>query len=142
MFQWMEAMVQLLDESTVIAIAPSIMSPITRELSDSNHLEAKLKQIVIRLGNVLKSKIGIDKYDNICIHMQSKIHEKRTARLRAIATAKIINPVQAVKRRMAINQKKKDAKKQKLETMRTIGMKSAGNTAKSKRRCIDNLFKN
>lgn len=144
MFQWMEALVELLDESTVITIAPSILSPVTRELSDRDHLDVNLKQIVIRLGNLIKSKIGIGKYDEICLQMQSKVHEKRKTRLRTIAADKISDPIKAVKRKMAVKQRKKEAKKLKHETMRTIGKKTTGvaSGAKSKRRRMEDLFKN
>lgn len=144
MFQWMEAVVELLDESSVVTIAPSVLSPVTRELSDKDHLDDQLKRIVMRLGNLVKSKIGNEKYDEIYLHMQSKVHEKRVARLRAISATKVSNPVQAAKRKMAVKQRKKEAKKQKLDIIRNTGRKTVGVAlgAKSKRRRMEDMFKN
>nr|XP_029728237.1 small subunit processome component 20 homolog isoform X2 [Aedes albopictus] len=142
MFQWMEALVDLLDESMVVSLAPSILSPVTRELSDQDHLDKAVKQIVIRLGNRVKSKIGSEKYDEIRLRMQTKILEKRSVRQRTVAVEKINNPVQAAKRKLAVKNRKKEAKKQKLETMRTIGkstVKSSAST-KVKRRRMEDLF--
>lgn len=138
----MEALVDLLDENVVAVIAPSILSPVTRELSDKDHLDKSLKHIVIRLGNRMKSKIGSEKYEEIRLRMQSKIMEKRSVRQRAVAVEKINNPVQAAKRKLAVKNRKKEAKKQKLETMRTIGkstFKSSAGT-KNKRRRMEDLF--
>ncbi|XP_062545125.1 small subunit processome component 20 homolog [Armigeres subalbatus] len=142
MFQWMEALIGILDKNMAESIAPAILSPVTRELSDKDHLNSTLKTIVMRLGNRVKSKIGGEKYDEIRLHMQSKILEKRGARQRAIAVEKINNPLQAVKRKAAIKNRKKVAKKQKLETMRSIGKTAYRSSAstKSKRRRMEDLF--
>lgn len=126
----------------VVSLAPSILSPVTRELSDQDHLDKAVKQILIRLGNRVKSKIGSEKYDEIRLRMQTKILEKRSVRQRAVAVEKINNPVQAAKRKLAVKNRKKEAKKQKLETMRTIGkstVKSSAST-KVKRRRMEDLF--
>lgn len=144
MFQWMEAAVEMLDERLVSAIAPSILSPVMRELSDRDHLDNHLKQIIIRLGNLVKSKIGIEKYDEIYLYMQSRIHEKRARRLRAISASKITEPLQAAKRKLVVKQKKKESKRQKLETIKKIGKKTFKEDlgSKIKRRRMEDMFKN
>lgn len=141
LFHFMEAIIELLDEDMIRAVAPSILSPVERELNDEDHIDQNLKQIVVRLGKQIKAKIGDERYDKIRLKVQSGLQAKRLDRQRATALEKINNPMLAQKRKFDEKRRKKLTKKRKQERF------SAGerdntrpNSRKTKQRRIEDLF--
>uniref|UniRef100_A0A1Q3EYM7 Putative u3 small nucleolar rna-associated protein 20 n=1 Tax=Culex tarsalis TaxID=7177 RepID=A0A1Q3EYM7_CULTA len=145
LFHFMEALVELLDEGTVLALAPSIMSPVERELSDEDHLDPNLKEIVVRLGRQIKAKIGDERYDKIRLKVQSGLQAKRLERQRVAALEKINNPMLAKRRKFDDKKRKKLTKKRKQDA----AFNGTGDTetreqnnSKTKQRPIDDQCNN
>ncbi|XP_058455453.1 small subunit processome component 20 homolog isoform X2 [Malaya genurostris] len=142
MFQLMEAIVNMLDGDVLICLASSMLSPALRELTDKDHVNDEIKQIVERLGIQIKTKIGKDQYDSIVLTMHSKIEEKRRARQQNNAIDKINNPLHAAKRKMADKFRKKEAKKRKVDMLTQVGKRVFNEKSKGKRknRRLEDLF--
>ncbi|KAL9705380.1 hypothetical protein quinque_008898 [Culex quinquefasciatus] len=143
LFHFIEALVELLDEDMLLALTPSIMSPVERELSDEDHLDPNLKEIVVRLGRQIKAKIGDERYDKIRLKVQSGLQAKRLERQQMIALEKINNPMLAQKRKFDGKRRKMLTKKRKQEaTFNGAGDRNnrGPSSRKTKQRRIEDLF--
>ncbi|XP_058839785.1 small subunit processome component 20 homolog [Topomyia yanbarensis] len=143
MFNLMESIVDLLNDNALLCLAPSILSPALRELTDKDHVNEDLKQIVERLGCQIKAKIGKEQYDNICFNMQSKIEEKRRLRRRNNAIEKINNPSLAAKRKLTEKNRKREAKRRKSDVLKQQNSKRTYSGEKKinrKTRRLEDLF--
>lgn len=112
-----------------------------REMSEEDqNIDADLRQLALRVGSRLRKRIGSDVYDKLRSSAQMKLMIRRADRKKIIAQEKIHDPVRAAKRKVAMQERKKSAKKLKASVMRgkTVDLKQK--LKKRKRKAEDNLF--
>ncbi|XP_053694515.1 small subunit processome component 20 homolog [Sabethes cyaneus] len=139
MFNLFDSVIDLTNSNTMRLVAPSMMSPMLRELNDKDHLNEELKTKITALMRKIRTKIGLENYDVICLNIKAKIEGKRRARHLSKAVEKINNPVQATKRKQAMKDRKKLAKKRKLDTQQVI---NRATKKPHKIRRLEDLFQN
>lgn len=138
MLDLFDSIIDLINSDVMLVMAPSIMSPLLRELNDQEHLDENIKVKIEPLMRKIKSKIGIERYDAICLGIKAKIEEKRRARSLSRAVEKISDPIQATKRKQAMKNKKKIAKKRKVEEQKHSIKQTTKKTHKIRR--LEDLF--
>lgn len=122
-------------------LGPAIISALVREMSEEDqNIDADLRQLALRVGSRLRKRIGSDVYDKLRSSAQMKLMIRRADRKKIIAQEKIHDPVRAAKRKVAMQERKKSAKKLKASVMRgkTVDLKQK--LKKRKRKAEDNLF--
>lgn len=137
----MEGFITLLDVDKLQRLGPAIISALVREMSEEDqNIDADLRQLALRVGSRLRKRIGSDVYDKLRSSAQMKLMIRRADRRKAIAQEKIHDPVRAAKRKIAMQERKKSAKKLKASVMRgkTVDLKQK--LKKRKRKAEDNLF--
>lgn len=115
-FHWVEGVAELISVETLKTLAPVLLTPITREMSeDDRNIDPKLRQLAIKVGNTIRKKIGDDEYQSLRTQLQTKLMMKRAERKKLIAQAKVNDPVRAALRRQGEQKRKQLAKKRKVE---------------------------
>lgn len=108
-----------MDESIITKLAPTLLTPIVREMSDDDkNIDAKLRQLAIRVGDTIRKKIGDDTYNLLRSQLQTKLMIKRAERKKLIAQVKVNDPTRAAMRKQGEKQRKKVAHKRKMDVMK------------------------
>lgn len=116
-FLFIESLVAIINKETMSKLASSVLTPLMREMVEGEHVIDELKQVAIRVGNKVKSKIGHVVYDQVRVELQSKMLRKRVDRRKALAQDKINNPVKAATRAIFKQLKKTEVKKRKRQSL-------------------------
>lgn len=122
-------------------LGPGILGALVREMSEEDqNVDADLRQVALRVGSRLRKRVGSDVYDKLRANAQMKLMIRRADRKKVLAQEKIHDPVRAAKRKVAIQARKKSAKKLKASVMRgkTVDLKQK--LKKRKRKADDILF--
>ncbi|XP_034830550.1 small subunit processome component 20 homolog [Maniola hyperantus] len=106
-----------LDTTDINRIVDVILPAIVRELSTGDGPSSAAKQLAGRLGKKLRRKIGEIEYGKMAAEVQTKLNIKRAERKKMLLQEKVNNPEKAAKRKLQVREKKKQAKKIKLEMM-------------------------
>jgi len=118
-FNCFEGFIALLDIDTINKLAFNILSPLIREMNeDDQNIDSKLRQLALRVGSKLRKRIGSDIYDKIRTEVQTKLMIKRAERRKEIAVQKIVDPIRAAKRKQGVQERKKVAKKRKMDIIK------------------------
>ncbi|CAH0579423.1 unnamed protein product [Chrysodeixis includens] len=109
--------ISALEGDEVNKIVDVILPPIVRELStgDAASPASVAKQLANRLGKKLRRKIGDIEYSKLVAEAQTKLNIKRAERKKLLLQEKVHNPEKAAKRKLQLKEKKKLAKKIKME---------------------------
>ncbi|CAK1547347.1 unnamed protein product [Leptosia nina] len=109
----------LLETEDLNKIIDVILPPIVREVStgDSATPATIGKQLASRLGKKLRRKIGEIEYGKLAAEVQTKLNIKRAERKKILLQEKVNNPEKAAKRKLQLREKKKQAKRIKLDSM-------------------------
>ncbi|XP_055540355.1 small subunit processome component 20 homolog isoform X3 [Wyeomyia smithii] len=140
MFDLFDSIIDLTNFNVMCLVAPSMMAPLLRELNDKAHLNENLKSKIESLMRKIKTKIGIEHYDVICLDIRTKIENKCRVRHLSKAIEKINNPIQATKRKQALKDRKKLVKKRKIEEQKNSIHRTTKRAYKTRR--LEDLFKN
>ncbi|XP_068632256.1 small subunit processome component 20 homolog [Battus philenor] len=120
--------ISFMEPESLNKIMDVILPPIVRELStgDATTPASLAKQLAGRLGKKLRRKIGDIEYSKLVAEAQTRLNKRRAERKKIILQEKVHNPEKAAKRKLQLKEKKKQAKKIKLDMVhgkRTKGKK-------------------
>lgn len=86
---------------------------------EDQNVNAKLRKIALRVGESVRSKIGDDEYNLLRAQIQRKLMIKRAERKKLIAIEKISDPVRAAQRTKGIRDRKKVAKRKRVDEFKS-----------------------
>lgn len=122
-------------------LGASLLSALVREMSEEDqNIEPDLRQLALRVGSRLRKRISSDVYDKLRAAAQMRLMVRRAERKKLIAQEKIHDPVRAAKRKVAIQERKKSAKKLKASVIRGKTADVKQKLKKRKRKAEDDLF--
>lgn len=126
---------------TLELLGPALISALVREMSEEDqNVDSDLRQLALRVGSRLRKRIGSDVYDKLRAGAQMKLMVRRAERRKTIAQEKIHDPVRAAKRKVAVQERKKSAKKLKASVIRGKSADVKQKLKKRKRKAEDDLF--
>ncbi|XP_073844467.1 small subunit processome component 20 homolog [Musca autumnalis] len=141
LFTLLEGFITLLSTEQLERLGPGIVSALVREMSEEDqNVDADLRQIALRVGSRLRKRLGSDVYDKLRASAQMKLMIRRADRKKLLAQEKIHDPIRAAKRKVAIQERKKSAKKLKASVMRGKAADVKQKLKKRKRKADDSLF--
>lgn len=112
-------MVTLLKNEVVQKIAQSLLSPLVREMSEEDqNIDPQLKQLAIRVGTRVKRRIGEDEYNSLRSKIQTSLNMRRAERRKVVAQEKINDPQKAAKRKIRVQERKKESKKRRVDVIK------------------------
>ena len=118
-FHWIEGLSELLDADIVLELSPTLLAPVVREMSDEDkNIDPTLRRIALKVGNSIKKKIGEDEYNILRTQIQTKLMIKRAQRKKEVAQEKVKDPVRAAMRKQGEKDRKKVAKKRKMDVIK------------------------
>uniref|UniRef100_A0A1B0CGX9 Uncharacterized protein n=1 Tax=Lutzomyia longipalpis TaxID=7200 RepID=A0A1B0CGX9_LUTLO len=144
-FHWIQGLVHMLDSSTLRLLARSLLTPLLREMStENNNHDQTLSQLATKIVEKIKKKLNSDdEFTSLVNEIHVKQMQKRAERKKTIAMEKVINPAKAAKRKASQQERKKVAKRRKMDVIKgKVAPKkrktppNAGNTAKKKRKKV------
>ncbi|KYN05358.1 Small subunit processome component 20 like protein [Cyphomyrmex costatus] len=109
----------------------NIMSPLVREMTTTEETNAELRQLAKKVATIIKNSIGNEEYVKLLNRVQQKLDIKKAERRKVRAQQFVTDPDLAAKRKLAKQQKKKEAKKRKLNSIKK------NKTAKKRRKKVD-----
>ncbi|XP_050683521.1 small subunit processome component 20 homolog [Leptidea sinapis] len=109
----------LLENDDLNKVVDVILPPIVREVStgDLGAPASAARQLAGRLGKKLRRKLGEIEYGKMAADVQTKLNVKRAERKKLLLQEKVNDPEKAAKRKLQLREKKKQAKKIKLEML-------------------------
>ncbi|XP_049868874.1 small subunit processome component 20 homolog [Pectinophora gossypiella] len=115
---WQHVISSLSDED-LHKIVDVLLPPIVRELSTGDAMApaSAVRQLANRLGKKLRRKIGDIEYGKMVADAQTRLNIRRAERKKVLLQEKVNNPEKAAKRKLQVKEKKKQAKKVKLEML-------------------------
>lgn len=141
LFTLIEALITLLSIESLELLGPSLLSALVREMSEEDqNIDQELRQLALRVGSRLRKRLGSDVYDKLRAGAQMKLMVRRAERKKLIAQEKIHDPVRAAKRKVAMQERKKSAKKLKTSVIRGKTADVKQKLKKRKRKLEDDLF--
>lgn len=85
---------------------------------EDKNIDAKLRQLALKVGGTIRTKIGDDSYNLLRSQLQTKLMIKRAERKKLIAQVKVNDPTRAAMRKQGEQQRKKVAHKRKMDVMK------------------------
>ncbi|XP_023944634.2 small subunit processome component 20 homolog [Bicyclus anynana] len=113
---WMH-IISSLESDEVNTIIDVVLPPIVRELSTGDGPSSVAKQLARKVGKKLRRKVGEIEYSKMAAEVQSRLNVRRAERKKILLQEKVNNPEKAAKRKLQLREKKKQAKKIKLEML-------------------------
>ncbi|XP_077259186.1 small subunit processome component 20 homolog [Temnothorax americanus] len=123
MFKFIAGIVTTVPMECLNAILFNIMSPLVREMTTTEETNAELRRLAKEVATMIKKSLGNEEYVKLLNRVQQKLDIKKAERRRVRAQQFVTDPDLAAKRKLAKQQKKKEAKKRKLDTIK--GRKTA-----------------
>ncbi|GAB0097332.1 small subunit processome component 20 homolog [Sergentomyia squamirostris] len=119
-FQWIQGVVHLLDPATLRLVAKSLLTPLLREMStEINNHDVGLSQAATKIVEKIKKKLNSDaEFESLINEIQLKQMQKRSERKKIIALEKVMNPARVAKRKAGQQERKKVAKKRKMDIIK------------------------
>lgn len=125
----------------ITTLSPLLLPVLVREMSDEDqNIDAELKQAALRVSSRLRKRIGQEPFDRQRSRAQLEIATKRAARKKLLAQEKVQDPVRAAKRKAAIQERKKSAKRLKKNVMRGKVADTKQKLMKKKRKVSEDVF--
>lgn len=117
-FKWIAGVVTALDGEVIRPVIPQLLAPLVREMITTEEKNAPLRQLAKEVANHLKKKIGMDEYTATLQQLQQNLNVKRAERKRVRSQLAVTNPEVYAQKKIKLHEKKKIAKKRKLEEVR------------------------
>ncbi|XP_058063930.1 small subunit processome component 20 homolog [Anopheles bellator] len=129
---WMSSVVLILDDDTLKQLAPALLIPAVRELSDLQNTtvtasnpdgasRSGIGKIATKLCKEISNRLGTITYDKIRTALEQSLVRKRTDRRVKLAQDKINCPMIAARRKDNKKIRTQNAKKRKLQTQNDLG---------------------
>lgn len=117
-FKWIAGVVTALDAEAFRPVIPQLLAPLVREMITTEEKNAPLRQLAKEVANRLKKKIGMDEYTETLQKLQQNLNSRRAERKRVRLQLAVTNPEVYAQKKIKLHEKKKIAKKRKLEEVR------------------------
>ncbi|XP_012286717.1 small subunit processome component 20 homolog [Orussus abietinus] len=95
-----------------------VMSPLVREISTTEESNAPLRHLAKDAARMIKKKLDAEEYTRLLRKVQQRLDMRRAERKRTRTQQFVTDPELAAKRKIARQQKKKEAKKRKMDVMK------------------------
>ncbi|KYN12679.1 Small subunit processome component 20 like protein [Trachymyrmex cornetzi] len=118
MFKFIAGVVTTVPIEYLNAILFNIMSPLVREMTTTEDTNVELRQLAKEVATIIKKSIGNEEYIKLLNQVQQKLDIKKAERRKVRAQQFVTDPDLAAKRKLAKQQKKKEAKKRKLDSLK------------------------
>lgn len=90
-------------------------APLVREMTTTEESNAPLRQLAKEVANIIKKKVGHEEYVKTVSQIQMQLNVKRAERKRERKQLAITEPEIVAKKKIKMHEKKKEAKKRKIE---------------------------
>ncbi|XP_058805534.1 small subunit processome component 20 homolog [Phymastichus coffea] len=127
-FKWMAGVIATINIDLLRPILFHFMSPLVRELETKDELNAPLRHLAKDVAMMIKKKMSVDEYTQLLNQAQRRLDSRRAERKKVRSQQYITDPELAAKRKIAKQQKKKEAKKRKMDNIK--GKKNVRKRAK------------
>ncbi|EFA12725.1 small subunit processome component 20 homolog [Tribolium castaneum] len=117
-FKWIAAVVTVLDLDTITPIVTHLLAPLVREMVTVEESNAPLRHLAKEVGTLLKKRIGVETYTQTLSQLQQNLSVKRAERKRSRTQLAVTDPESFAKKKIKRHEKKKEAKKRKLEQLK------------------------
>lgn len=113
-FKWIAGVATAVDLENVQGILQHLLAPIVREMITTDENESSIRHLSKEVGNLIKKKVGIEKYTEIVSKLQQQLFVKRAERKRSRNQLAVTDPEIFAKKKIKHHEKKKEAKKRKI----------------------------
>ncbi|KAJ8971910.1 hypothetical protein NQ314_000481 [Rhamnusium bicolor] len=113
-FKWIAGVGTALDVDTILPVLHHLLAPLVREMITTDEKNAPLRQLSKEVANLLKKKVGMDKYTSTLSKLQQTLSVKRAERKRTRTQLAVTDPEMFAKKKIKRHEKKKESKKRKL----------------------------
>lgn len=117
-FKWIAGVVTTVEAEKLQQVLNHLLSPLVREMSTTDEDNLPLRQLAKEVGGLLKKKVGSQLYISTMSKLQMHLNVRRAERKRERMQLVITNPDIAAKKKIKLQEKKKDAKKRKMEGLK------------------------
>ncbi|XP_015598459.1 small subunit processome component 20 homolog [Cephus cinctus] len=117
-FKWSAGVVATIPIEYLKPVLFNIMSPLVREMSTIEESNAPLRQLAKEVATMIKKRLGSEDYTRILSNVQKKLDTRRAEKKKTRTQQFVTDPELAAKRKIARQQKKKEAKKRKMDSMK------------------------
>ena len=117
-FKWVAGAVATIPMEYLSPLLFNIMSPIVREMSNMGENNTALRRLAKEAAVMIKKRLGSEEYARLLSRIQQKLDIKKAERRKMRTQQFVTDPELAAKRKIARQQKKKEAKKRKMNTMK------------------------
>ncbi|XP_043287121.1 small subunit processome component 20 homolog [Venturia canescens] len=124
MFKWIAGITATIPVEHLNPILFQLMSPLVREMSTTDESNAPLRQLAKEVAMMIKKNIGNEDYARLLVKVQQKLDTRRSERKNTRTKQLVTDPELAARRKIARQQKKKDARKRKMTEMKGKKMRT------------------
>ncbi|KAL0099682.1 hypothetical protein PUN28_019823 [Cardiocondyla obscurior] len=117
-FKFIAGIVTAVPMEYLNSILFNLMSPLVREMTTTEEANVELRRLAKEVAAMIKKSIGNEEYVKILNRVQQKLDIKKAERRKVRVQQFVTDPELAAKRKIAKQQKKKEAKKRKLDTLK------------------------
>lgn len=117
-FKWIAGVATALEADNIKPVLNHLLAPLVREMVTTDEKNAPLRQLAKEVANHLKKIIGIEEYTKTLQRLQQNLTVKRAERKRSRSQLAVTDPETYAKKKIKRHEKKKVAKKRKLEELR------------------------
>lgn len=122
-FKWIAGVGTALEEEAIRAVLYHLLAPLVREMATTEESNATLRQLAKQVANLLKKRVGMEDYSNLLSKLQQVLSVKRAERKRERNQLAVTNPEVYAQKKIKMHEKKKEAKKRKIQQMKGTGKK-------------------
>ncbi|XP_050316163.1 small subunit processome component 20 homolog [Anthonomus grandis grandis] len=117
-FKWIAGVITAIDLNNLKPVMNHLLAPLVREMITTEEKNAPLRQMAKEVANILKKKLGMEEYTRILQSLQQSLTVKRAERKRGRSQLAVTNPEVYAQKKIKMHERKKLAKKRKLEEIR------------------------
>lgn len=117
-FKWIAAVSTVLELDSLSRILNHLLAPLVREMITTEESNAPLRQLSKEVAHLLKNKVGVETYTKLLSGLQQALSTKRAERKRTRTQLAVTDPEAFAKKKIKHHEKKKEAKKRKLATIK------------------------
>lgn len=114
-FKWIAGIVSTIELDKIKEVLHNLLAPLVREMITTEESNAPLRQLAKEVGGIIKKKIGHEDYITATSKLQMHLNVKRAERKRGRTQLAVTDPEAAAKKKIKLHEKKKEAKKRKIE---------------------------
>ncbi|KRT84681.1 HEAT domain-containing protein [Oryctes borbonicus] len=131
-FKWIAGIVTALDLNNLQPILHHLLAPLVREMVTTDESETDLRRLSKDVANLIKKKIGMEKYTDNISKLEQQLSIKRAERKRSRNQLAVTDPEIFARKKIKHHEKKKEAKKRKISERK-------GSVKKFKRKKLSEL---